>query len=391
MANVLTAVTPKLLAQGLMALRQNAVTAQLVNRRYEPLAGERGSTIDVPIPSAIAVQQVSPAATPPSTADFQPTSVPVALTSWWEAPFYMTDQDMLTAMEGTIPMQASEAIKSLANKIDATILATYTKFYGFHGNENAGAFLTPFTNSSGVATDAGDATKIRKILNTQLAPLDDRHVIMDPDGEAAALNIRAFQDTSWSGDPRAILEGQLNRRVGFNWWMDQNIPRHTSGTAAAATVTTIDANVVGDKTVTMKVSTGTATLVIGDIVSFANHTQTYVVTAAATLDTTGVAVSIEPGLVVAVDGSGTPVTTDVKPSHTVNLAIHRDAIAFATRPLAMHGPALGVISQSAVDPISGLTLRLEITHEHKRTRFSYDALWGVDVVRRELGARLAGV
>lgn len=388
MANTLTAVTPKLLAQGLMALRQNAVMAQLVNRRYESMAGEKGSTIDVPIPSAIAVQAVTAAATPPSTADVGPTSVAVALNNWWEAPFYMTDQDMQEAMEGTIPMQASEAIKALANKIDSTILALYTKFYGFHGNENSGAFLTPFTDSSGNPTDARDATKIRKILNSQLAPLDDRHVIMDPEGEAAALNIRAFQDTSWTGDPRAIMEGQLNRRVGFNWWMDQNIPRHTAGTAAAATVTTSGTGALGVKTINLKVSTGTATVVVGDILTFTGHTQTYVVTAGATLTTSGVAVTFEPGLVVAV-GSG--VAADIKPSHTVNLAIHRDAIAFATRPLAMHGPALGVISQSAVDPVSGLTLRLEITHEHKRTRFSFDALWGTEVVRRELGARLAGV
>ncbi len=84
--NSLTEVVPQLLAQGLLALRQNAVMPRLVNRGYEATAGERGSTIDIPIPSAITAAEVSPANYPPSTSGVTPTSVSLALDQWYEAP-----------------------------------------------------------------------------------------------------------------------------------------------------------------------------------------------------------------------------------------------------------------------------------------------------------------
>jgi hypothetical protein len=311
-----------------------------------------------------------------------PTSVPIALDQWKEAPFYMTDQDILTAMNGTLPMQASEAIKALANTIDTYILALYKKFYGYQGT----AGTTPF------GSDTSDVTKARAILHNQLAPVADRRMVINPDAEANALNLRAFQDMSFSGSALEILEGKINRKFGFDWFMDQNIPRHTAGsitTGLAAKSAT--AQLIGDKTIicTTAASTGACALVEGDIVTFAGDTQTYVLTAAATQASAAsdVTLNIEPGLKKALAG-GEAVT--LKATHVVNLAFHRDAIAFATRPLVSTADGLGNIIQSAVDPVTNLVLRLEISREHKRTRFSYDVLYGAAVVRRELGCRIAG-
>lgn len=374
-SNTLTAVTPKLLAAGLMALRENAVSAQLVNRGYENLAGEKGSTIDVPVPSAIAATDVTPDKYAPDPDGVVPTSVPIAMTNWKEAAFFMSDKDILTAMDGTLPMQASEAIKALANAVDDSILALYKKVYGWHGT----AGTTPFTGGT-----TFDATQVRKVLNNQLAPMDPRYVLFDADAEANALNLRAFQDMSFSGDPMAIIEGKIEKRLGFAWFMNQNIPTHTAGTAATATVNNVAGYSAGDTSIA--IDGGSGTFVEGDVITFANHSQTYVVTADVA-DTSSGTMVVEPPLVTAVpDGN----TITRKAAHVANLAFHRDAFALATRPLIAHGSELGVISRSAVDPVSGLTLRLEVKHEHKRLRYSYDILWGVACVRRELAARLVG-
>ncbi len=383
MSNTLTAVTPKLLAQGLLALREQAFMPQLVNRRYDDMAGQRGSSIDVPIPSAISAIAVTPANTPPSTAEIAPTSVSVPMDQWYEAAFELTDKDILEAMDGVIPMQASEAIKAIANNINTYILQKmYQGFYGYTGV----AGQTPFSNGT------VDATNARKLLNKQLAPLTDRHFVVDPDAEGNLLNLQAFQDTSWAGSPAVITEATINRKIGFDWWPHQLVPTHTAGTittgliAKAATPQAVGLTSI---VATTAASTGAAALLVGDVISIAGSTQTYVLTAVATQASAAsdVTLAIDPPLKKALAGSE---AITVKPTHVNNLAFHRDAFAFATRPMQGVPAGLGSIVRSESDPMSGLTLRLEITREHKRTRFSYDVLYGGKVVRSALGVRVSG-
>jgi len=343
--NILTEVIPKLLAQGLMALRENAVTPRLVNRQYEREAGQLGSTIDVPIPSAIATSAVTPANVAPDPGITQPTSVPIPLDQWQEAAFFLSDKDMKEALTDIMPMQASEAIKAIANEVDVFIQELGKQFYWYTGT----AGVTPF--SSG---DTTDATQSRKLLNQGLAPLDDRWALLDPDAEAKALDIRAFQDMSWNGSPDTIINGNLNRKMGFGWWMNQNVLTHTTAASPPDDYTVNGAHSIGVTSVAVASAGNNGDFTKGDILTFANHTQTYVITA----DVAGAAaaISISPPLRVALAGSE---AVDVVNTHVNNLLFHRQAIAFASRPLQSHGPGLGVITASAVDPISGLALRVE--------------------------------
>ena len=309
--NDLSKVVDKLRAQGLLALRGTCVMPRLVNSDYSNLAAQQGASIDVPIPSAIKAQAVTPGATSQDTGDISPVSATIKLDRWMEAPFYLTDKDLMEANRGVIPMQASEAVKAIANDVNATLLGLGRKFYGMVGTPGT----TPFST-------VVDATNARKVLNRQLAPVNDRRIVLDPDAEAAALGLSGFADVSKSGDARPIIDGTIGRKYGFDWAMDQQVPSFEASVMTEGALTVNGANEAG--------------------------------------------------------------------AQVVSLAFHRDAIAFATRPLMDSANGLGNLTQSAVDPVSGLSLRLEVSREHKRTRFSYDILYGADVVRRELGCRIAG-
>lgn len=380
-SNVITAVIPKILAQGLVALRQNAVTPRIVTNASSSIAGSKGSTIDVPVPSAITATAVTPATTAPAAGAIAPPTVPVVLDQWWEAAFDLSDLEYEQAMAGVTPMQVTEAVKSIVNKVDNHILGLYKQFYGYHGT----AGTTPFGSGVGVL----DAVGIRKVLNKQLAPMDNRHVLLDPDAEAAALALQQFADVNFSGSVDAMREGMLNRKLGADWWMNQNMPTHTTGAVGAGAMTVNGSNTAGSTTLSIAKAAGAnMSAVEGDILEISTLPGvTFVVTANVTIvQGANTSVSIQPPLPSTI-ASG---TITFKATHKVNLMIHRDAIAFASRPLLSVPEGLGAISLAQQDPISGLTLRVEVTREFKRTRWSFDFLWGANVVRRELGARLAG-
>lgn len=369
-ANDITAVVPQLLAQGLMALRQNAIMPLLVNRDYEDMAAEKGNSVDVPIPSAVTAVAVVPSPTPPANADQTPTKVNVPLDQWYEAPFYLTDREMMEVMDGYIPMTASEAIKALANNIDNYIFSTmYPEIYGFVGTPGT----TPFT------TDVSDATQARATLNKQLAPQQDLRFVMDPDAEAKALELRAFHDMSFSGQALGILQGEVGTKFGFNFAMDQNVPTHTNSGGAGWLVNNASV-AIGDTSV--PIDTGSGDPAAGDIFTVAGDTQTYTVTAFA-----GGVMSFSPAAKVAWLNNA---AITFKASHVVNLAFHRDCLAFASRPLQDQDFSGGSIIQSATDPVSGLSMRLEVSRQHKQTRWSFDMLYGGKVIRPELGVRVAG-
>jgi hypothetical protein len=360
---------------GLATLRENLVLARLVNRQYESAitGATRGSTINIVVPSAVVAVNVTPAAVPPATAATTPSVVPITLTEWMEAPFTLTDFDLARVQRGVIPMEAAEAVKALANAIEA-FLWTKATFYGFAGTPGT----TPF------ATDLSAYLSARNIANKQLVPMDPRFMIINPDAEANALGLRAFQDASFRGDTDGIINGQIGRKLGALWIMSQLVPTQDDGTQNGAYVTN-GVQALGVKALNIK--TGAGTIAAGAIFTIAGDTQTYAVQAAANAGGTQT-ISIEPGLKVATT-DGLAIT--FKNPFAKNLLVHRDGLGFAMAPLMET-----VISDKLVDmqPItdaeSGLSIRVELTREHKRWRWSFDAMWGATLVRPEFGVNVAG-
>ena len=391
MSNTITALVPKILSRGLLALRENAVMPRLVNRSIGADAREKGDTIDIPLPSAITSRDVTPAVTQAANQNSAPTKVQLALSQWKEATFNLNDKQMeeIAFDDNYVPMQVSEAVKVLANGIDSYILGKYTGIWNYAGT----AATTPFATNLNTYRDA------RKFLNKDLAPLGDRRVVLDEDAEANALVLSQFLKADERGDQGGIINGEIGRKLGADWFLDQNVPTHTAGTFAvtgAGAILVKGAATAGTSTMIWNGSSTTVTIggsvVVGDIFTGTGDSQPYVIkTAASTVVSTTGSINIvcSPVLRVTIADNA---TVTFKATHVVNLLFHRDAFAFASRPLqeSQLAGGLGSIFQTQIDPVTGIALRLEVNRQYKQTTWAFDCLYGAVLTRAELAARIAG-
>lgn len=387
-ALVTTNILGTTVAMGLATLRERVALCMIANRDYESeiTAAKRFATVNVSIPAAVATRTVAPDVVPPAVTAVTPTIIAVTMDQWKEAPFAMDDKGLSQVDRGILPMQANEAVKGLANGIEDFLWSLYPKAYGYAGV----AGTTPF------ATDTSAFLDARKVANRQLMDMDPRYMVIDVDAEANALGLRAFQDASFRGDTEGIINGQIGRKLGALWVMSQRVPTSVTGTYAYPG-TPYEINngggyPIGTKTVTVD-GGALGTLVAGDIIQFlgptgtTGHSQTYTV-----VSTVGVAtitsITFEPGLVVAVADND---DVGKKGAHVLNSLIHRDAIAFAMAPLMDTIQVPGAtLTATSIDEVSGLSLRLEVSRQHRQVQWSYDALYGGSVVRPNAWVRCAG-
>lgn len=380
MANTLDNIMAKILARGLLALREQASMPRLVNGDYSREAAQKGTTIDVPIPSGQTATDVTPAPVYSSAANNTPGVVQIPLDNWKKTNFFLSDKDLveIDRNEHFIPMQMSEAVRALANAVNEDIFQEYKGVYGYTGT----AGTTPF------ASTVNDATNARKVLHQQRAPRSDRRGVLDFDAEGNALALSPFSDAEKVGSNGVKIEGEIGRKYGIDWYADDAVPTHTAGGATASALVVGSAAVAGVSTINMTGGNNT-TLLPGDIFTIAGDTQTYVVKATAAVVSTGnVSVSFAPELKAAASSEAVTVVSD----HVVNLAFHRDAFAFANRPLVQNTTdmALGSKIMSMTDPQTGISLRLEVSRQYKQVTWELDILWGAKLVRPELATRIAG-
>jgi hypothetical protein len=390
MPNTLGPIVPKILARGLMTLREKCVLPRLVNGDYSQDAAKFGATIDVPIPTAQPATDVVPGPTPPNPTNNNMVTVQIPLNRWKKSDFYLTDKEMreIDRNQAFLPMQVSEAIRSLANQVNADIHAEYKGIYGFY----IGTAPTdpPFNTTDGVTS----ATNARKILNQQLCPLQNRRGVLNFDAEAAALALPAFSNVEQVGEQQAKIEGVIGRKFGIDWYADDQVATHVSTPLTAGAATVNGAHAVGagstdngrTGTVSIAKATNASPLVRGDILRFAGDSQTYVVVADVNLIVGNTAVQISPALKVAKAG-GEAMTLEA--THVANLVFHRDAFAFANRPAAEGLFAGGNDISQMTDPQTGISMALEVSRQHHQVVWEFSILYGTKLVRPELAMRLA--
>jgi hypothetical protein len=359
---------------------------RLVNIGYSPTPKQKGKTVEVPYSVAKQAYDITPSNTPKDASDSTMKSRQITLDKWKGADFGLTDKERTQIMKEKdfLPLHATEAVRAIANQVNADVLALYTQVFGFVGTPGT----TPFSNTTD-RTAAKDATLLSTKLNDQLCPKYNRKAVIDTTAEAEALALPQFSHLDKSGDRDVLNLASIGTKYAFDWFSENAIPTHAAGTLTGDPTVT-GANSVEATTINLTCdSDDQVNLKKGDIITFAGDSQTYAVGADVTIANSNTGdVTISPGLKIATTGGE---AVAVKGSHTVNLGFQPEAFALAVAPFEDDSVDKEITHIEYLrDPVTNLILRLEISRQYKQTVWEFDMLYGCELVRPEFAARLAG-
>jgi len=381
MPNTVTNILPQTFAQALQTLREFCVMPRLVNLDFANTPANIGDTINLRLPQPLSAADVSPTAAPVTPTDLTFTRTSVTLNRWRRAGFYLTDKERGEIGEGITPMQMQEAIKALANDINAFIL--------LQGKDVFRSVGTPGTDVFNGATWNAATTVLRQALEAasrNLVPESDRRLVLHPVSYASALGVDGFVLAQNRGGTQTMAEKAIGRLMGMDWYEDQAIPGHTSTAFSAGAVTVNGVNAAGATTISINKLTNTTPLVRGDIITIATGPAAgqYAVAADVTLTVGNTTVTLTSPLRGATAG-GEAVSL-LAQQNRVNLLFHRDAFAFASRPLTSAVPSQ--TQMSVADPVSGVSIRMELIRQNKQDYIEFDVLYGARCIRPELAVRI---
>lgn len=344
-------------------------------------------TVNYPIVPQGTTSTVTPAATPPAGSDITPTAGSITMNNLKKYSWNWTGEQEAALQNGDIApfsdifkQTLTQGMRTLANEIEA---ALWVEAYVNSSRATGTAGTAPFNTAS----DMSDLANIRKILNDNGAPLDDRHLVLGSTGYANFLAKQPILfKANEAGSRDSQTTGMIPRIYGFDIRESFPIAQFTAGTNSGAT-TNSAGYAVGSTAFTLA-SAGTGTILAGDVVSFAGDTNKYVIkTGDADVSNGGTFALNAPGIRVAMSAATKAITTTA--SYTPNIALHRNGLH-----LVMRAPATGSdgAADTAVvtDEKSGLVFQLARYGQYMQSSWELRVLYGVKAANPHLIATLIG-
>lgn len=392
--------------EALRVLENNLTFTKLINRQFDDKFGVEGAKIgtvlNVRKPPRY-LGRTGQALAPEAAAE---TQVPVTLNTQFGVDLMFSSQDLALSIDDFSDRFIKPAIATVANKIDADGLALYNQIYQTVG--------TPGTMSAALLTYLQAGVK----LDDSAAPIDgQRSVVITPLMQATIVDSLKGLFQQASALAEQYEKGRMGVAAGFNWYMDQNVSTHQTGTWAGTPLVN-GANQTGASIIIDGwTGAGTDTLKKGDILQFAGvfkvnpqsrqntaALQDFVVTADKTLAASDT-VTIDPPIITsgayqtvsnspadnaAVSIFGAAATTYSNKLSPTGLVFHRDFATLVTADLPLPG---GVDMAARVsDKQLGMSIRMIRAYDINTDLFPcrLDILYGWAVLRPELATRYQG-
>src|SRR3970040_1190832 len=126
-ANVAQAIVKLVAADALPALMGNLIMGNLVNRNYEPVLGQAGDTVNIPIIPSMVANNIAEGGTV-TTQNPNLGNAQIVLDTHAEATFLIPDVTKVLAVPDLLALYMQPAVVALAEKIETDLLGLYGLF-----------------------------------------------------------------------------------------------------------------------------------------------------------------------------------------------------------------------------------------------------------------------
>jgi hypothetical protein len=346
-----------------------------------------GQTIYVPAaPANAAGFDITPAMAVPAAADQTIGNTSLTISKSRGMPFSWSGEEQKGINAGVgynrIRVdQIAQAIRALVNEVEADLCGLY--------NTTSRAYGTAATTPFGTAGDFTDASNVLKILKDNGSPLSDNQLVVNTTAGANFLGKQSNSSVQFADN--VLRQGVFATTAGMDIRESHYISSATAGTMASATSTSA-AFTVGQTLIPLATA-GTGLVSAGDVITFANDTNKYVITSvsfAGANPASGDTITLaQPGLRVA-QGVATRAITVVATSAR-NMAFNRSAIILAARLPAR--PAEGDMAMDVeviTDPRTGMSFEIAVYPGQRMVRYEVSAAWGFKNIKPAHTALLLG-
>jgi hypothetical protein len=372
-----TIISPLVLArESLIVLENNMVLGNLVHRDYSREYQNIGATVVIRKPTSFTATAFAGSAAAQTITE---SSVSVILDKHWDVSFEVTSQELSLDIVDFSEQLLQPALRAIAQEVDSDIATRSATAIAAH---------YPVTSTPVVA----DVANLSAVMDIMKVPMGDRRLVLHPATKAAYISLDSFLNADKRGDGgQALRKAEIGEVMGFDTYMDQNIPTQTrrfldanAAVAGTGNLTGALAAAATSCTVTGATAAAVSTAPIGTPFKFTGYDQWFYMTAPCTAGTSGIATVTQFSPANAATIADTTVVT-FQMTGRDNLAFHKNAIAFVTAPLQ---PPIGG-AKGAVANYNGLSCRVvyDYTSTSKTNWVSVDLLCGVKMLDKDLAAR----
>jgi len=242
----------------------------------------------------------------------------------------------------------------------------------------------------GTAPVLADFAGAQKILTDNGAPITGRSVVLNTTAGVALRGISNLYKVNEAGDSSLLRNGVLGSLYGFDIRESAGINSATAGTMASATSTSATFTV--GQTVIPLATAGTGVVAAGDIITFANDTNQYVVSAvsfAGANPASGDTITLAaPGLRKAQSAATRAVT--VVATAARNIALTKNAITLATRLPKFQAGDQAADRYVMTDPNTGISFEITMWPGQRMVKYEVAIAYGMSVIKPEHLAVIIG-